>query len=544
MNTTLPVQADVLPIGALVPSPTNPRKRFDPIGLAELKTSVEQHGVLQPLLVRETNRRSDEGSQVYEIIDGERRYRVARESGIPELPIHIIEASDDQVREMQVVMNLQRQDVHPLDEADGYAELQEHLGSLQAIAARVGKDIAYVAGRLKLRALSDLSRQAFTEQLITVDHALLLAKLGAEEQEQALRYTINQGATKREPTEALIVEAAKSKADKGHFGYWEPASPLQVKEFVETHIDLELRRAPWDLADAELLPTAGACTDCPKNTVANTALFGDLAIEKATCMDSLCFNEKRKRFVELKVATTIEAGADVVKISWAFSGAKPRWAKDGSGPDLKTTFKQGQWVEAKKGDCDHIVTAITVDYDRSESSHKPGQKKTVCVAANCKAHKKEYEKAKSQRSGGVAYDPEAERQKEEENRKTAKAETKTRIEHVTAALKKVSKLTPVILREALAQACGDHENPDLRDILGSGYLKKLKTAKPESAEVARILVASLISDDIGVNSYWVGEIPTTRARLLKSLKELTGYVPATEKKPAKVKRIVKRKGKR
>lgn len=551
MKAALQTAVEVLPIGVLTPSPTNPRKHFDPKSMDELQISLKQHGVLQPLLVRAIDMRTFKGhieppdAQLYEIIDGERRYRNAVILAFRELPVHVIDASDDQVREMQVVMNLQRQDVHPLDEADGYAELQQRLGSTTEIAARVGKDVAYVTGRLKLRTLSDLSRQAFTDHLLTLDHALLMAKLGAVEQEKALRFAIDKRATKRQKTEDLIVEAAKDIKEGTKWGaYWEPASVMELKGFIEDEIDLELKKAPWDLADPDLVPSAGACTTCPSNTAANSALFGDLAIEKATCTDSICFNAKRQRFVELKLATTKEAGADAVKLSWRQSSAKPKWAKDDSGPDPNTTFKQGQWKEAKKGECPNVITGITVDYDPYGASGKPGQKKLVCVAAGCKTHKKDYEKSASQRSSGgrSSYDPEAERQKQEDQRRKAEAETEFRVQHAKAAVAKISKLTPQLIRELAIRAVRDYEQDHIVAIVGKGYTKKLTALKTDSAEFARIAFTDLIEHLIDVDTWAVGNIPKTRVEFFEKLKTFTGYVPPAEKPAVKAKPA--KKGKR
>ena len=185
MTTTVQTQSEYrdLPLDWLVVSPTNPRKTFDEAAMQELAASICENGVLQPLLVRPRTERS------FEIVFGERRYRGAAMAERETVPVCIREMTDAQVLEAQLVENLQRQDVHPLHEAQGFAallRLEEAKYSIELIAAKCGKHPGYVASRLRLTELAPAAVEAFTKDEIGLGHALLLAKLQPQQQEEAL----------------------------------------------------------------------------------------------------------------------------------------------------------------------------------------------------------------------------------------------------------------------------------------------------------------------------------------------------------------------
>jgi ParB/RepB/Spo0J family partition protein len=189
------------------------------------------HGVQAPLLVR-----YDRETAQYRVVSGQRRCQAARMAGLAEVPCMVRELTDAEADEIQVIENLQREDLPPLEEADAYAGLAATLGGGAAVAARVGKPVEYVTRRLKLLSLLPLSREAFAARLVTLDHALLLAKLGAAEQEQALRFVLDRNAVEKTATAALLEEAIKRReasATPGHLAYcgryWEPASVLALK---------------------------------------------------------------------------------------------------------------------------------------------------------------------------------------------------------------------------------------------------------------------------------------------------------------------------
>src|SRR5579863_436802 len=168
-----------LPILNLTESAANPRRTFDESALNELAESIRTQGVLSPLLVRPKG-------QSYEIVAGARRYRAAQLAGLESVPVRIVELTDAQALETSIVENLQRRDVHPLDEATGYVSLLHLDYTVEQIAAKCGKSPAYVAARARLAQLAPAVTEAFAKDDIGVGHALLLARLQAEQQEEAL----------------------------------------------------------------------------------------------------------------------------------------------------------------------------------------------------------------------------------------------------------------------------------------------------------------------------------------------------------------------
>ena len=139
----------LLPVYKIEPNPDQPRRDFDEEELQELADSVAEHGVIQPLTVREMS------SGYYQIIAGERRWRAARLANLSEIPVVVIEADDKKAMELALIENLQRQDLNPVEEALGYRSLMQDYGLTQEEAARrVGKSRPAVANALRLLNLS------------------------------------------------------------------------------------------------------------------------------------------------------------------------------------------------------------------------------------------------------------------------------------------------------------------------------------------------------------------------------------------------------
>ena len=161
-----------LRISDIEPNKEQPRKTFDQSALEELANSIREHGILQPVVVRAMP------AGVYQIIAGERRWRASRLAGLAEVPAIVIEADDDKVRELALIENLQRQDLTPLEEAEGYRSLMEHSGMTQEeVAARLGKSRPVVANALRLLNLPTGVKKQLDEGFLTTGHARLLASL-------------------------------------------------------------------------------------------------------------------------------------------------------------------------------------------------------------------------------------------------------------------------------------------------------------------------------------------------------------------------------
>ncbi len=150
----------MLPLTALRESDLNPRRHFNEASLAELAENIRQVGVLTPLLVRPIQ-------HGYEIAGGHRRYRAARRAGLAEAPCIVRDLTDSEFLEIVTLDNLHREDVHPLDEAQGYAILLAHNElEIEDLAAKVGKSVSYIYQRLKLRDLTPEAQRAFLDEYV------------------------------------------------------------------------------------------------------------------------------------------------------------------------------------------------------------------------------------------------------------------------------------------------------------------------------------------------------------------------------------------
>src|SRR5213592_951938 len=185
-------------LASITPSPLQPRKDFAREALQELIDSIRQHGIIQPLIVRQVGTR-------FELIAGERRWRAAQEIGLTQVPVIIRSASDLEVLEISLIENLQRADLNPIEEAQGYARLANEFGMRQEdIALKVGRSRAAVANAMRLLDLHPQVQIWLAQNLITVGHAkVLLALKAPEEQLLAGETVLRRNATVRS-TERLV----------------------------------------------------------------------------------------------------------------------------------------------------------------------------------------------------------------------------------------------------------------------------------------------------------------------------------------------------
>ena len=161
-----------LRLSQIEPNREQPRKVFNEEALNELADSIREHGVLQPLLVRPLP------GGVYQLVAGERRWRASRMAGLQEVPVVIREMDEEQAMEIALIENLQREDLHFLEEAEGYEQLMEQFHLTQeAMAARVGKKQSTIANKLRLLRLSPAVRKVLVDAGLSERHARALLKL-------------------------------------------------------------------------------------------------------------------------------------------------------------------------------------------------------------------------------------------------------------------------------------------------------------------------------------------------------------------------------
>ena len=195
-----------LPAAQIRPNPGQPRKIFDPAGLQELAASIAEYGIVQPLTVRRT-------PGGYQLVAGERRMRAARMAGLSEVPAIVIEADDRKAMELAMIENLQREDLNPMEEAEGYRTLMEQYGLTQEeTSQRVGKSRSAVANALRLLNLSKEVRGLVEEGKLSGGHARALVPLTEELQKTAAALIIKDDLSVRQ-TELLVKKLTAEKKD-------------------------------------------------------------------------------------------------------------------------------------------------------------------------------------------------------------------------------------------------------------------------------------------------------------------------------------------
>lgn len=198
----------LLPISQVESCASQPRKIFDADALSDLADSIRQHGVIQPLTVRKLS------SGYYQIIAGERRWRAAKLAGLREIPAVVIEADDRKAMELAMIENLQREDLNPMEEAQGYRTLMEQYGMTQEeTAQRVGKSRPVVANALRLLKLSPAVQKLVEDGALSAGHARALIPLSEKVQENAAATVAKNDLSVRQ-TELLVKKLSAEKKDK------------------------------------------------------------------------------------------------------------------------------------------------------------------------------------------------------------------------------------------------------------------------------------------------------------------------------------------
>src|SRR6266567_5853991 len=214
-------------LASIVPSALQPRKDFRREALQELVDSIRQHGIIQPLIARQSGAR-------FELIAGERRFRAAQEIGLITVPAIIRTANDLEVLELSLIENLQRADLNPIEEAQGYARLANEFGMRQEdIALKVGRSRAAVTNALRLLDLHPQVQIWLAQNLLSVGHAkVLLALKAPEEQLLAAETVLRRNATVR-ATERLVARQlgiGRSRRKSRQVGAGQTITPSAIED--------------------------------------------------------------------------------------------------------------------------------------------------------------------------------------------------------------------------------------------------------------------------------------------------------------------------
>jgi len=337
-------------------SKTNPRRQFDETKLAELADNIRQHGVLQPVLVRPM---PDCGPGFYELVAGARRYRASKLAGRESIPATIRELTDSECLELQLIENLQRADVHELDEARGYValmRLQPENYTAEVLAEKIGRSQKYVYARLRLLHLIEDAQEAFYLGKLTVAHAFEIARLQPNDQRRALQECFP---NHRSTASALKDRKAEAVTVRG------------LRAWIESEVHLDLSHAAFDPEDATLVPSAGSCAKCPKRTGNNPLLFPEVQ-RKSTCTDPDCYRVKVEALVQIRVKPLEAKGEKPLRISHV-----PGWQAHSRKADV---LYDGQYRTVKKAECPQTKPAVVID------GREAGNVVHVCRDEKCPVH--------------------------------------------------------------------------------------------------------------------------------------------------------------
>jgi len=350
-------QVQSISVAAIAPSPFNPRREFNKEALGELTDSIRVLGVQVALIVRPAGKG-------YELIAGERRWRAAKIAGLAEVPAVVRALDDAAARAVQIVENLQRQDLAPLEEAQGFRDYLDNGGEIKALAAAVGKSPRYIYARMQMLTLAPAALKELAEGKISPGHASELAALPA-------------------PLQQEVLDEIDQQQD-----YGDPMSVQDVRKHIAEHYRLNLDAAPWPKDDPRLNAIilgkktrrggdqwpVGSCTSCPKRAGSNPDKFAGL--KPNTCTDPICFRAKAAAFVELRR----EKNPDLLLVAFPDNGASQQdfealpYGKD----ELVASY--GYTRNAK---CDAAQTALIV---ASRDAEQIGRAIEICRDRKCRTH--------------------------------------------------------------------------------------------------------------------------------------------------------------
>lgn len=354
-------QIEFISIASIMPS-QNPiqerrRKRFDKAKLAELSESIKKHGVVQPITVRAL------ASNGFEIVAGERRWLASLMAEQLTVPCIIKDLNDQDAFEIQLLENLEREDLHPVDECDAYVFLSETYNlNVPELALRVGRTENYVANRLKLSDLIPEVLKDFEEGFLPFGNALEIAKYPADIQASILK-----------------------KAYKG--SYWNSdrtdgsKTLAELKKTISEDILLQLADAPFSTMSETLHPQRLSCTKCPQRTGANATLFGEVPGDDDRCLNRECYDKK------------VVAHVREMQTMKSFASAKRDGDVDFKIPVIywHTSERQDEYSDAlisseyrmlweRKTACKSAEPAILLD------GHRKHETVYICRDENCETH--------------------------------------------------------------------------------------------------------------------------------------------------------------
>ncbi len=441
-------------------SATNPRRTFDECKLGELAESIRSNGLIQPITLRPN-------SDGFEIVAGARRFRAAQLAELFSLPARIVDITDAQALEWQLVENSQRVDVHPYEEAQGFQRLLGMPGyDVATLVEKSGKSAAHVYARLSLLQLIPAVAEAFSKELITASHANLLARLPQEAQANAYEQCWRKDWADKEP-------------------HLLPAKHLSA--WIQTNLYLSLAEAPFDKEDTTLNPPAGACVTCPRRSGFNTTLFAD--VQGDQCLDAPCFHTKVNAHIDREIA----ARPELVQIENGYRSPKEQRA----GAVQRGHFREVEHTHNPDAEpvapCEAAKPAIIV-YGK-----RVGSTLTVCTDNNCPVHdpRAAARKAEQERDNPTpVMTPAAEEETPEEAAQREAQYEQRRREHEAEEDRRAEERRQQFEREEQEREAEHERRDQLRKQREATFERILENA-PESFTAAqlRVLLRAIVNLD-------------------------------------------------
>jgi ParB/RepB/Spo0J family partition protein len=409
----------------LTPSPFDAqarrRKRFTDESITELAKSIKAtSGLIQAIVVRPKGKK-------FEIVAGERRYLALQRAGFQTAAVIVRDISDDAVKEMQLIENLQRQDADPVDEAYDFADLMKLHGWNEAeVAERVGRSEKYVRTRLKLRDVGDVVQKDLQKGTIMLSHALEIAKYPKDVHEDLLEMCYDHHTN--EDGRMITIR--------------------ELQERIETSYLHRLNKAPFPVEATNLRADYLSCRSCDQRSGANAVLFDDFTDpDEDRCLNPHCWEEKTAAFVQLRRVAAIDPKFDAAaatptkqQISKAKKNVKLVEAGGGS-------IEYGERQELRRSEPNSFVEYW--DYERSTklksladctsaevgvlmNGKSAGKTVYFCQSRNCKTHNKQ-SSSSSTSTGKSSAKENAEFHRRKEEIFEAKVQAKSRLTVLTQA---------------------------------------------------------------------------------------------------------------
>lgn len=378
-TTAIGEQVLPIPLSDIMLSPSNPRRMLNERKLEELAADIKRRGVQEPILIRPFT----EGERKFQVVFGERRYRASEKAGKETVPSIVRPLTDEQVLDLQIVENLQREDLHPLDEAEAFQRLyvlaqrenKNHDESVVFVATKVSKKPADIEKSLKLLSLIEAAKEAFSKDLILLGHAFELCRLREDEQKLALAFLTENRREVNQPS-------GRSKNVKVM-----PGVP-DLRVWIQQNLFLDLEKAPFDTQDATLHKEMGACGSCRFRTGNQPVLFSDVR-KGDTCTVPACWQQKRNNTViNIANATAKELGVpEVLKVGLGYRS----WNDAKVPVDMYIEYNSEARIVPEGRECNHTKPGvITWIGDLSQGRQRNvGDRVFVCTkATSCSTHHK------------------------------------------------------------------------------------------------------------------------------------------------------------